>query len=150
MRIGELSRLTDTPVRTIRYYEEIGLLPPADRSESGYRLFEDDHLRHLRFIRRARRLGLRLDQAREILQAASSGSPPCNCVRDAVQRSIERIDERIPELQAMRSDLVRSLEIADRTAVSARRGVDEICPAIESVPVAGSHPSLDSPVDWRV
>jgi MerR family transcriptional regulator, copper efflux regulator len=150
MRIGELALQTGTPVRTIRYYEEIGLLPAASRTSSGYRSFGSEHLRYLRFIRRAKGLGLSLEQIRKIIQTALSGQQPCTRVRETVQQSIEQIDQRIAELQAMREDLIRTLEIAAGSDVPENVTEREICPAIESVSIAHPRPTLDSPVDWRV
>lgn len=149
MRIGELARRTDVPVRTIRYYEDIGLLGPASRTESGYRQFTEIHQRRLAFIRMAQGLGLKLEQIREILDAAGRDQPPCPCVRSAVEQNIQEIDERIARLQAMRHDLSRTLDELDNPEHPTAVDIAEFCPAIESVPVRSPKP-LDSPVDWRL
>jgi DNA-binding transcriptional MerR regulator len=148
MRIGELARRTQVPVRTIRYYEEINLLSRANRTESGYRMFDEDHVRRLGFIRTARRLGFRLDQIREILDAAARDSSPCNCVREVIQQNIHSIDQRIADLQAMRAVLDTTLHRLDPQSKVASAG--SICPAIESARPAEYELPLDSPVDWRV
>lgn len=67
MQIGELARTTSTKVETIRFYEKIGLLPKPSRTSGNYRDYGSDHLARLSFVRRARGLGFRLDQVRELL-----------------------------------------------------------------------------------
>ena len=70
--IGELARITDTRVETIRYYERIGLLPEPARTAGNYRAYSDRHMGRLSFIRRARSLGFPLDQVRQLLALASA------------------------------------------------------------------------------
>ena len=67
MRIGELSKITEISIDTIRYYEKMGLLNPIDRTESGYRIYDHDGKRRLQFIRRAQSLGFTLDEIKELL-----------------------------------------------------------------------------------
>src|SRR5258708_32647874 len=76
MRIGELAARFGLNPKTIRYYEEIGLLKRAGRSESGYRLYGKPDVERLGFIRRAKTLSLSLDEIRDILSAQEEGSPP--------------------------------------------------------------------------
>ncbi|MFX6994763.1 MerR family transcriptional regulator, partial [Acinetobacter baumannii] len=64
MKIGEMARVTSTRVETVRYYEQIGLLPPPARTAGNYRAYDEDHLARLSFIRRARDLGFSLDAVR--------------------------------------------------------------------------------------
>ena len=84
MRIGELAARFGLNPKTIRYYEEIGLLKRADRTESGYRLYTRQDVERLGFIRRAKMLGLSLDEIRDILSVQQKGSPPCSQVLDAL------------------------------------------------------------------
>ena len=148
MRIGELAKKTDVPVRTIRYYEDIELLWTASRSESGYRLSTDRHQQQLAFIRAAQGLGLRLEQIRRILAAASTEHPPCPCVRSAVEQNMQELDERIVQLQAIRDNLSRTLSELDNPQRSDGSLVEVVCPAIESLNT-GSPEHVDSPVEWR-
>jgi MerR family transcriptional regulator, copper efflux regulator len=146
MRIGELAHVSGVSVRTIRFYEDSGLLLAVDRASSGYRAFNDSHVHQLRFIRNARAFGLTLEQIREILNNASMYGSPCECVRANVQASIETTDQRIASLQTMRTRLQTTLDRLDQ--VLCDDDTIEICPAIEPVPGdVGS--SLDSPLDWR-
>ncbi|WP_254721727.1 MerR family transcriptional regulator [Kovacikia minuta] len=74
LKIGEVANITGLPVKTIRYYEEIGLLVPVvERSETGYRLFHDQILNRLAFIKRAQSLGLSLNEIKAILQVHDQG-----------------------------------------------------------------------------
>lgn len=148
MRIGELAERVNLSVRTIRYYEEIGLLSPPDRTGAGYRTFSESHVVRLRFIRRAQSIGMKLDQIRRVLDFQSTDVSPCQCVRESVQQNIKEIDERIASLQAMRSNLEHALSQLDNSGIRHRDAL--ICPAIESVKPDPSRTTLDSPVDWRV
>ena len=148
MRIGEFSQATGLPVRTIRYYEKIGLLPEPDRSGSGYRIFGQRHVQRARFIRRARGLGFKLEQIREILDTASLDGPNCRSVRAVVHRNIEAIDQRIADLSAMRDLLGQTLNDFDSPAEPTDH--DSICPVIESRDRHAAPITLDSPVEWKV
>ena len=77
MKIGDLAKLTDTRVETIRFYEKEGLLPAPGRSNGNYRIYEQGHLNRLSFIRRSRDLGFTLDQVRKLLRLADDRDAPC-------------------------------------------------------------------------
>lgn len=106
MRIGELAGRLGLNPKTIRYYEDIGLLPEPERSSSGYRDYGEQTAELLTFIRTAQRLGLKLDEVREILALRNRGEPPCGYVRALLHRHVGEIDERIAELRQLRKDLV--------------------------------------------
>ncbi len=109
MRIGELAAELGLNPRTIRYYESIGLLPEPERTGGNYRDYGTDDLERLRFIKAAQRLGLTLDEIREVLAFAERGEPPCGFVRERLRREVAAVDARIAELQEMRGELA-SLE----------------------------------------
>jgi MerR family transcriptional regulator, copper efflux regulator len=77
--IGQLSQQTGVPVRTIRFYEAEGVLPPAPRSTAGYRLYSGADARRLRLARNAKRLGLSLPQVRAMPCPCPCGDCPCGC-----------------------------------------------------------------------
>lgn len=104
-QIGELSAQTDVPEKTIRYYEEIGLLPPAKRSANGYRAYDEADVERLRFIRRARALDIGLDEIAEILGFRERNEPPCKYVMDLMHEQIDKVEERIRNLQQIRDEL---------------------------------------------
>jgi len=85
LAIGELGRLTNTKVETIRYYERIGLLSAPARTSGNYRAYGAEHLNRLSFIRRSRDLGFSLDQVRALLDLADERERPCEAV-DAIAR----------------------------------------------------------------
>ena len=105
MRIGELAARFGLNPKTIRYYEEIGLLPRAERSDSGYRLYDEHEVERLGFIRRAKTLGLSLDEIRDILTVQAEGELPCEQVLDLIDMKIRAIDQRIADLVAFRTEL---------------------------------------------
>ena len=109
MKIGELAERAGTSVKTIRYYDRIGVLHPSERSNSGYRLYEEDALERFRFVRAAQAVGLRLGEIRQIIALRDRGEAPCDFVADLIRRRASELDARIVELVALRDEL-RSLD----------------------------------------
>jgi len=105
--IGEAARKTGLPPRTIRFYEQAGLLPAATRSASGYRLYSGEDLRRLRLVSRARILGLPLAQVKTLADAAFEQS--CGSFEQRLGGVIEErladIDRTVAELHALRTEL---------------------------------------------
>lgn len=132
LRIGQLAELAGVNPKTIRYYESIGLLPEPARSSSGYRLYSSGDTDRLRFIRRAKALGLSLEEIREILNVRSSGELPCGCVREVAGRRVAELDRRIAEMVRMRGDLALLAAAASEYSSGMDDCESGICPAIES------------------
>lgn len=111
MRVSELARAADVSARTVRYYVDRGLIRPARRSEGGYRLFDDNALRQLRFLRRLQGLGLTLRELQQLLRAAERQS--CGQTSAAVTRTLESqlgdLDRRLEELGQVRHELASIL-----------------------------------------
>jgi MerR family copper efflux transcriptional regulator len=107
MRIGELAERAGTSVKTIRYYDRVGVLCPDERSESGYRLYGEDAVDRYRFVRAAQAVGLRLGEIREIIALRDRGEAPCGLVVDLIGRRASELDARIAELVALRDELRR-------------------------------------------
>ena len=107
MKIGELARRTGVRVQTIRYYEQIGLLPEPPRRESGYRKFGEEDIRRLQFIQRAKRLGFSLKEIKELLELRMTPDTPPEAFRRRVERKMRRIEAQIGELQEMHAALGR-------------------------------------------
>ncbi|MBZ0321311.1 MAG: MerR family DNA-binding protein [Anaerolineae bacterium] len=101
-----MSAITGILRETIRYYEQIGLMPQPKRSENGYRLYANDDVERLQFIRRARQLDFRLDEVTEILAVRDHNQPPCQYVLQVVQERIIKIETCIHELEQLRDELV--------------------------------------------
>ncbi len=105
MKIGELADVTGFPAKTIRYYEQIGLLPPPEREANGYRSYGTDALQRLRFVQHAQSAGLTLREITQVLAIRSEGRAPCVHVRDLLHHHLDQIDARVAELQATRREL---------------------------------------------
>lgn len=110
MRIGELADRLGVNPKTIRYYEGIELLPDPERTPAGYRVYDEADFERITFIKTAQRLGVTLDEIREILALRESGEQPCGYVRDVLRREVAEIGQRIAELTVLRDELT-ALEI---------------------------------------
>ena len=114
MKIGTLADRSGLPVKTLRYYEDLGLLPAVGRSEGGYRLFAEESLRRLEFIRRLKSLGLTLDDIAECLAVHDAGGLPCGDIQRQLQRQLQRqidlVDKRLQELRLFRRELQSLLQ----------------------------------------
>ncbi len=104
-RIGELAAELGMNPRTLRYYEAIGLIPPPRRTPSGYRWYGAPERERLRFIRKARAIGLSLSEIREILSLWDAGQRPCAHLLAVLDRKIAAIDQQIRALRAFRREL---------------------------------------------
>lgn len=105
LRIGELAGRLELNPKTIRYYEGVGLLHPARRSPAGYRLYDANDERRLRFIASARRAGFALGEIREMLALRDRGQPPCQLVRHAIERRERELEGQIADLISLRREL---------------------------------------------
>lgn len=114
MKIGELARLGEVSPKTIRYYESIGLLPEPPRTRSGYRDYDRSYADRLTFVRTAQRLGITLDEVREILSLRERGEAPCSYVRGVIDTQLESIERRLADLAALRDQLTQLAAVADR------------------------------------
>ena len=107
MRIGDLARECSVNPKTIRYYESFGLLPKAARAPSGHRMYSEQDLQRLRFIRRAKQIGLPLSSIRQITTYADTGS--CQHLRprlrELITAQLTEIEGRIKEFRALEREL---------------------------------------------
>lgn len=127
LKIGQVSAQSELPVKTIRFYEERGLIQAAKRTSGGFRLFEPSVLARLSFIRRSQALGLSLSDIQDILAIADTGERPCQNVRHKFQEKIVEIDTRIQQLEKLKSQLQTLVAEADqKEALTA-----DFCPIIE-------------------
>jgi len=129
LTIGQAAAAAGLTRKAIRVYETKGLLGPADRSPTGYRLYDQHHVEQLTFIRRARTLGLHLDDIRKVLDIHSGGLPPCAAVRDVLDERIADIDATVEELLSLRRSLVGTRRRADNCCTDDKPAT--ICSAIE-------------------
>ena len=106
MKIGELAKLTDCQVETIRYYEREGLLPEPARSEGNYRLYTQAHVERLTFIRNCRSLDMTLEEIRSLLNLRDSPQDQCESVNALVDEHIHHVRARIEGLLALQAQLL--------------------------------------------
>ena len=107
LTIGSLANKTGTKVQTIRYYEQIGLMPEPGRTEGGQRRYGDDELDRLAFIRHARQLGFSLEAIRELLDLSDHPHRPCHEADAIARRQLKQVEQRLARLEALRTELKR-------------------------------------------
>ena len=107
MRIGHLADNCDCSRETIRYYEKIGLLPPAVRTANGYRSYDESHQKWLTFILRSKALGFSQDKVRRLTNLADAPSSTCQDVHRLILAHIDDVRARLQELQQLESSLLR-------------------------------------------
>ena len=107
MKIGELAKLANCSVETVRYYEKEGLIPHPTRNENNYRQYEEVHLERLRFIRNCRALDLNHDEIRELLAMTEPETSECNMVNDVLDEHLNHVRTRITELQQLEKSLMK-------------------------------------------
>lgn len=129
MQIGELARRTGVNPKTIRFYEEIGLLRASGRTETGYRIYDEAHVKQIEFIRRAKRLGLTLEEIRDIMRLREGGQAPCFHVERLLQQRLAELQQMQAELRQLQGDLEATLR-RTREAL-AEIGSADYCPVIE-------------------
>ena len=104
MNIGQASRASGLPAKTIRYYEDIGLVAPA-RRDNGYRAYSDGHLHNLRFLAPPRSLGFSIEDCRRLLALYDDRNRASADVKKMAQAHIMSIEEKIAHLEGMKTTL---------------------------------------------
>lgn len=112
MKISEVAALTNTSTKTLRFYENSGLLPPPARTASGYRNYGPEIVDRLRFIHRGQAAGLALQEVRQILAIHDRGEAPCAHVRQLLSTRIDEVRAQIAELIALEGHLQTLLDHA--------------------------------------
>ncbi|MGV8930072.1 MAG: Cu(I)-responsive transcriptional regulator [Brevundimonas sp.] len=108
MNIGQASRVTGVSSKMIRYYESVGLIRPADRTNSNYRDFGERDVRELQFIRRARDLGFSVEEIGQLLSLWRDRDRPSREVKIIAEKHVADLDARVAEMQVM-ADALRNL-----------------------------------------
>lgn len=124
--IGELARRTGVKVPTIRYYEQIGLLPSPPRTEGQQRRYDANHAARLNFVRHARELGFEIDAIRELLAMNAKPDQSCAEVDEMARRHIAEIDRRITHLTTLRAELQRTVDECGRGRVCECRVIETL------------------------
>lgn len=130
--ISALSKQAGVPVKTIRYYEDVGLLPKPSRTASGYRLYTPDTTDRLHFIKKAQNLGLRLDEIKEILDLADRGRCPCGHVQTFLKKHLHELQEKIADLRLIERRVKQAIRQGCPPNFKPRGKA--ICPTIQRQP----------------
>ena len=125
MQIGELSQKTGCNIETIRYYEKVGVLEPADRSPGGYRVYSIEQQKRLGFVRKARSLGFSLSEVRELLHLADGGHT-CDEVRATTETHLQGVRARVADLRKIERVLAEMVR-------NCRDGTVPDCPLVEAL-----------------
>ncbi len=116
--IGELAARTGCKVQTVRYYEQIGLMPEPVRTEGNQRRYGSRHLERLAFIRHSRQLGFPLQAIRELLSLADDPGQSCAAADQIARRQLEHVESRIARLEALKAELERMVVECGRSQIA--------------------------------
>ena len=128
--IGRVAKAAGVSVQAVRFYERLGLLPAAQRTVAGYRVYGPDSVDRLQFVKQAQELGFSLDEIREILRLRYEGRSPCECVSKLLQQKLEKIEHDISQLVRFRRDLRKTLERSKKLP-HLPHTASSICPLIQ-------------------
>lgn len=131
--IGELSKRTDVPTKTVRYYEDFGLLQRPKRTNSKYRLYTQKDIEKLLFIKKSKELGLKLSEIKKIVCCSQRGLEPCcHLVRNLFAKKIKEYEKNINELNKTRNRLKAKLKTWIEPT-QAKKMKYSVCPQIEKM-----------------
>ena len=118
MRIGELASKAGSQPETVRYYERLGLLPPPERTEGNYRMYDEGHLERLRFIRNCRAVGMGLGEVQRLLYFRDRPELACHEINQLLDTHIAKVGEQFRELRRLEKYLLELRACCDtpRTA----------------------------------
>lgn len=128
LKIGEVATQSRVPVKTIRYYESLGLIQANGRTEGKFRLFTPDVVTRLTFIKRLQSLGLSLEEIHECLVVYDRGELPCDDIQTKLQQHVHAIDHRIAELTQLRQELTKTLA---NWSIAPQPKPGSICPNLD-------------------
>jgi len=128
LKIGEIARRAGVTAKAIRFYERKRVLPPTKRAPNGYRLYDDDAVGMLRFVRQATGLGLTLAEIKEIIAIRRGGRPPCAHVRRLLRDKAGELDRKLKDLLELRRRIRQSLTAWKKRPVAAAA----VCSHIET------------------
>jgi MerR family transcriptional regulator, copper efflux regulator len=135
-KIGEVAKQTGIGIETLRFYERSGLLDRPVRTEGGYRLYDEEALLTLEFIKRAQTLGFTLDEIKQIIAESRAGHSPCAEVREIVRERLQELDERMRQMRKYRNALAATLQVWDEKGAATGR----FCGLIESSEISTGKP----------
>jgi DNA-binding transcriptional MerR regulator len=126
LAIGEIARRSGYAVQTLRYYEQIGLMPKPPRTAGGQRRYDETLLRRLLFIRHARDLGFEVEDIRSLLDLAARPTQSCASVDAIAKAHLRSIEDRIARLTALRRELNRVLRACAKGLIAECKVIDTL------------------------
>ncbi len=126
LTIGLLSKQTDCKIETIRYYEKIGIFPKPPRTEGGHRIYSENHMKRLVFIRRGRDLGFSLEEIRALLRLVDGGNNNCGQVQEITLHHLGDIRRKIVDLKKLE-------KILANISSQCEGGVIPECPILDAL-----------------
>jgi len=132
MQINELEKMTGVSAKTIRYYEEIALLPPPNRKPNGYRDYSESDIERLKLVSGARRLDFSLAEIKEILDLRDRDIAPCGVLLELLDRKANEINQRIAELKEMQDDLINLYSLGVTYPTDDVEGKNCICHLVKT------------------
>lgn len=126
LMIGDLAKRTGTKVNTVRFYEEIGLMPKAARTDAGRRTYGEPDLQRLSFIRHGRELGFSVDEIRSLISLSADPDRSCAEVGAIAQRHLISVEQRIARLEQLRVELRRATQACDGGRIADCRIIEAI------------------------
>jgi MerR family Zn(II)-responsive transcriptional regulator of zntA len=127
--IREIAAKIGVQPESIRYYERIGLLPKARRTNAGYRVFTREHLERVELIKKMQTLGFSLREIREMLELKFTSGHSCQNVRDHLKQKIDLIDRQIEGLRAFRREVAQALKTCEQSLK--QHAAEDFCPILE-------------------
>ena len=124
LSIGKLAAVADVKVPTIRFYEQIGLLPVPRRTKSDQRVYAASAVRRLAFIKHARQLGFGIEAIRVLLDLADNPDRSCDCASALASEQLAAVEAKISQLEALRAELVRMVSLTCRGAAADCRVIE--------------------------
>jgi MerR family Zn(II)-responsive transcriptional regulator of zntA len=131
--IGRVAKETGFSTDAIRFYERQGLLGGLAKSEGGYRLFDDNCIHDLKFIRKSKELGFSLNEIREMLILRRASTPGCSHVRDIILTKLVLVEAKIQELVRLREELRSSLRKCNRDLKRSGSLTEKPCPVLKQL-----------------
>lgn len=130
LKIGELARRAGTTLRTVRYYEQMGLITAADRTKGGFRLYSEEELQKVQFIKKLQLLDFPLCEIKKLIQSrrqATSGAETFSPIADLLVRQLKETERRISVYQELQQGIRQTMEILKFCAECPLRPTREVC-----------------------
>ncbi len=134
LKVGSVAKAAGVGVQTLHYYERVGLLLKPERSAANYRLYSQEAIRRVRFIKKAQAVGITLEETKQILDLKDRGRAPCRKVAELGEKHFAEIDARLAQLRAYRRALAQALGEWRKENTTERKCAGEFCDLIERLP----------------